>query len=253
MINAKNTLAYLLLLVGLTGLALLPRNANAIPTLQLGISGGVYNFSTETIVSTSPTFSLYAFLIPDADNLLTDTYFLSMAVTPKTSSPASLGSFTYDSNTVNVTSDMTYGNPPVDSFFPDIGGHGIYDTYYKEVAFTFSNTNQSAAFNTQDYPAWGPQSGSGMYYRLFNIDTTNLAAGNAIHFDLYNTNLKETCKQGLCTTSALTTQKAPFSHDAQSMTSVVTPVPEPETYVMLLAGLGLLGFSARRRNKHIFN
>jgi len=28
---------------------------------------------------------------------------------------------------------------------------------------------------------------------------------------------------------------------------VVTPVPEPETYALLLAGLGLLGFAARRR------
>lgn len=30
---------------------------------------------------------------------------------------------------------------------------------------------------------------------------------------------------------------------------VFAPVPEPETYAMLLAGLGLLGFTARRRNK----
>lgn len=30
--------------------------------------------------------------------------------------------------------------------------------------------------------------------------------------------------------------------------SFITPVPEPETYAMLLAGLGLLGFAARRRN-----
>lgn len=29
--------------------------------------------------------------------------------------------------------------------------------------------------------------------------------------------------------------------------SPVTPVPEPETYAMLLAGLGLIGFTARRR------
>ena len=28
---------------------------------------------------------------------------------------------------------------------------------------------------------------------------------------------------------------------------LLTPVPEPETYAMLLAGLGLLGFMARRR------
>ncbi|SFU69806.1 DVUA0089 family protein [Nitrosospira multiformis] len=29
---------------------------------------------------------------------------------------------------------------------------------------------------------------------------------------------------------------------------VTTPIPEPETYAMLLAGLGLLGFMARRKN-----
>lgn len=27
----------------------------------------------------------------------------------------------------------------------------------------------------------------------------------------------------------------------------ISPVPEPETYAMLLAGLGLMGFVARRR------
>ena len=29
--------------------------------------------------------------------------------------------------------------------------------------------------------------------------------------------------------------------------AVATPVPEPETYAMLLAGLGIVGFVARRR------
>jgi len=32
---------------------------------------------------------------------------------------------------------------------------------------------------------------------------------------------------------------------------VVAPVPEPETYAMLLAGLGLIGFSARRRVNNV--
>lgn len=32
---------------------------------------------------------------------------------------------------------------------------------------------------------------------------------------------------------------------------VFAPVPEPETYAMILAGLGLLGFSARRKLQHV--
>lgn len=34
---------------------------------------------------------------------------------------------------------------------------------------------------------------------------------------------------------------------AYSISSAVTPVPEPETYAMLLGGLGVVGFVARRR------
>ena len=34
---------------------------------------------------------------------------------------------------------------------------------------------------------------------------------------------------------------------AQNVQALLAPVPEPETYAMLLAGLGLLGFAARRR------
>jgi len=32
-------------------------------------------------------------------------------------------------------------------------------------------------------------------------------------------------------------------------TQITSPVPEPETYAMLLVGLALVGFTARRRNK----
>jgi hypothetical protein len=34
-----------------------------------------------------------------------------------------------------------------------------------------------------------------------------------------------------------------------NMNVVVSPVPEPEIYAMLMAGFGLLGFMARRRNR----
>lgn len=44
-------------------------------------------------------------------------------------------------------------------------------------------------------------------------------------------------------TSAFTTKSA----GSVSVTYNYAPVPEPETYAMMLAGLGLLGFAARRR------
>jgi len=38
---------------------------------------------------------------------------------------------------------------------------------------------------------------------------------------------------------------------AQISTLTISAVPEPETYAMLLAGLGLLGFAARRRQQNV--
>jgi hypothetical protein len=45
--------------------------------------------------------------------------------------------------------------------------------------------------------------------------------------------------------------EVPFASTSLSggAVSQVSPIPEPETYAMLLAGLGLLGFEARRRKK----
>ncbi len=41
--------------------------------------------------------------------------------------------------------------------------------------------------------------------------------------------------------------EAPFAATFLSGGAAVSPIPEPETYAMLLAGLGLLGFAMRRR------
>jgi len=234
-------------------LGLVAGTANAVPTLQLGITDGVYDLSSQTVISTSPSFSLYAFLMPDNNNLITDTYYLSMALTPQVFGPANLGSFTYNGNTVNATSDMTYGTPPIDAFssthdYGDLAKHGVFPTYFKEIEFSFSSGDQSAVFDVQGNPGLGPQPGTGMYFNLFDMDTSNLAGGYAIHFDLYNTKLCLNGIKGPCASNTDTdvTQYAPFSHDAQSM----TVIPEPETYAMLLAGLGLIGFTARRRKQN---
>ena len=222
--------------------------ASAIPVLQLGIAGGTYNAATQTIVSSGPSFQLYAFLLANSSNTISDTYYLSMALTPQISSSANLGSFTVNGDTVNATSDMTYGIPPLDALFSgrdagDLATHSVYPTYYRQLGFNFNSANQSGAFNTMDNPSWGPQSGSGMYYQLFTINTSNLANGYAIHFDLYNTGL---CINGVGQCNGAgdidITQFAPFSHDAESVT-----VPEPGTLVLM--SLGLIGIGLARRKR----
>lgn len=41
-----------------------------------------------------------------------------------------------------------------------------------------------------------------------------------------------------------------WSKRSDKYTPITSPVPEPETYVMILAGLALIGFTARRRNQN---
>ncbi len=232
--------------------------ASAIPTLQLGIAGGTYDASTQTIIASSSSFSLYAYLIPDAGNPINDLYSLSMAVAPAVSSPASLGSFTVDGNTVDVTSGMTYGVPPLDAAVEttpggdnsDLQTHSIFPTYFSEISFSFNAANQSGQFNTADDPSFGPQPGSGMYFQKFDIDVTNLSANHTIHFDLYNTKLIECKKTATCVSGNLdVTQFAPFSHDAQSGPGDGGGPPNetPEPTTILLFALGALGLGLARR------
>lgn len=241
-------------LLGLSSLS------SAIPTLQLGITGGTYDAASQTIFASSSSFSLYAYLIADGSNPITDSYGVSMAVTPQISSPANLGSFSVNGSPINVTADMVYGIPPLDATVENSAGgdsrdlqtHSIFPTYFTEKTFSFSSANTSGVFNTADHPSWGPQSGTGMYFQKFDIDVTNLDSNYAIHFDLYNTALLA-CKKNdrNCVPGNFDiTQFAPFSHDAQSGNGGgggggPNEVPEP-TPVLLLA-LGLFGLGLMRR------
>jgi hypothetical protein len=240
--------------------ALFAGRANAEPLLQLDMRDGAYDPIDETIVAPGDSFSLFAILTPKKNasqaqitQLLNETYYISVALTPKTSHPQSLGSFEFGeqggvSTTYDVTDDMMYGTPPLEtvswllqgSDSGDLSKHGIFQTYFVEVGFKFSEANRTETYNTADTPGGATPNAAGKsYYAEFAGDTSNLAAGYNLHFDLYDTKIRNM----LCVPDVDVDHFAPFSHDA----ATTTPVPEPGTGLLLLMGAVLVARFSRRR------
>jgi hypothetical protein len=217
--------------------------ASANPLLQLDIAGGIYDSESQTTIASTESFILYAYLTPhggsskkNIQELLSRTYYISAAVMPQYGPLAeNLGSFTFDnlsdSNsaaTVRATQDMVFGAPPSEIFIGKDSGnlapHGIFETYFTEFSFTFSKSLTSSPINVQDNPEATLDGKTGMYYVPFSVNTSGLAHGYAIHFDLYSEQLGNDGRNDMDIDAF-----APFSHDAQSPIAA----PEPSTFMLL--------------------
>ena len=220
--------------------------AYALPVLQLGIGGGVYDTSTETIVTTNPTFTLYAYGKATGGNAidLTETHYISIALVDKIfgkvgpGAPAGgIGSFDFAGASCTGTGgactidDMAYGVPPMGS--EDLPSHSIYETFFLEIDFVFSG-DRTAGVNTQQIPGSDPAivANGDLYFQAFEVDASFLLSSYQLHFDLYNTQYKNG--------SLNLDHFAPFSHDAAF-------VPEPITFALMLLGLAGLGFNRSKR------
>jgi hypothetical protein len=259
------------------GLTLGASTAEAIPVLQLDLAGGVYDVVTETIVAPGGEFTLYAVLTPKTgatqaqiNALLAETYYVSVALSPQTNAGGDYGSFTFGSEngsfqmtkspdltpitstTVQVTEDMEYGVPPLETFLTlqghdsgDLAKHGVYPTYFAEFGFQFLSTNTATAYNAQDSPGGLTPSGSGQaFYAAFTGNSSLLSDGYTLHFDLYDTQVRNCGKQGFPGCEDIDIDRfAPFSHDA-SLGPPDENVPEPSSLLLLITGMA---FVVRRR------
>lgn len=220
--------------------------AHAIPTLQLGIDGGTYYGKPtgvdDTTVANKNSFNLIAYLLPNDDNTTQDAYYLSSALIRQgggeiSNSPATLGSFKIGSTTYNITNDMLFGSPPVNTQYRDLLSHDIFDTWYLETEFIFNEGFISPAINVAD----DEETQDNMYLKTFAIDLSGLAVGYGIHFDLYNLGVKPNGTPDI-------SKFAPFSHDAEGWKQPTNPVvPEPGTIVLLGSGFIALALYGRRR------
>lgn len=217
-------------------------SALAVPTLQLDIDGGTYiGGSEESTVTTSQSFDLWALgVVGDVDTAID--YYLSIALLPQTENagdPAGLGNITVNGFTLSTIGLAEFGTPPVETVDGELASHGIFETYYYELAFSFAGLPTIDSYNVQDGTA-GP-AGEELFQKVFQIDASALASGYGLHFDLYTYGEKGGERIAI-------TENAPFSKDAAyCITLDCEPVEVTEPSTLALFGIGLLGLVSIRR------
>jgi len=156
--------------------------------------------------------------------------------------------------------DDTTGSPTYNRPFADLSQLSGTGTAVPYDSFAFSvDTAGSYTFNSFALPII-PLSGRWdnmlfLYQGSFNPASplTNALIGNddlnAIGHSGFSFGLTTGVAYVLVTTGFNNTSEGKYLNTIQGPGNVTAPVPEPETYALLLSGLGVVGFLARRRRQ----
>lgn len=226
--------------LGFIALLGIPQAARAVPALQLYIEGATYDSSSESwVLSGAGSFNLWV-IGNVAARPIYDVKLAAAVATSETGSitlvPTTTGLIT-DPSTPIVPSG---GALSADGAVPVLGSggslptHGIYGpgtSFHEWYLGHLTLTDSPVGDFINSFPTSFPSTGQ------VNVYTVSVTGYSSVHFDLYNHFAAD--RHG-----RFKSKFAPFSHDAE-----VSPIPEPESYAMLLAGLVLLGFFARRRKE----
>ncbi|CAM8664004.1 PEP-CTERM protein-sorting domain [Comamonadaceae bacterium] len=131
--------------------------------------------------------------------------------------------------------------------FDSEGFASIFKTYSKSTGGSFNDTWNFSGATAGTYQVEGSISGSGLSFTSISMDGTpwTLVSNGSV------TNFAELVNYVGAAPLSMTIvgSKSATGSSFYSGGVTVTPVPEPETYAMLLAGLGVMGAIARRRKQ----
>lgn len=127
----------------------------------------------------------------------------------------------------------------------NLSGFSLVDALYNANNLLQTTENGSTASSGQAYVGNGASFGTAGKWQNKSSWVTWANVGQTADFYMADGN------NGISTTKALITPYAgDFTYAAGVLTYTVAAVPEPSEYALMLAGLGMVGFMARRRLNH---
>jgi PEP-CTERM motif len=161
-------------------------------------------------------------------------------------------SFSTDSNDVLKPANVALAGstatlPTIISSQAAVNLGRLYTNHQADIASTGSSATNEAAFQLAVWEIVNERSGT---YSLSGGDFKATGTGSALAstwLGELGTASNSAYTANIWTVQSLVTQGNGYSQDVV----VFSPVPEPQTYAMLLAGLGVIGFTSRRRKQNL--